>query len=450
MTIAIFTGPTLPPDAASQVLPGTYLPPASHGDILRLMQRHPRPTVIGIIDGYFQSMAGVRHKEILWAMSEGVHVFGAASMGALRAAELGDFGMIGVGAVFEALHSGELEDDDEVAVEHGPAELGYPRLSEAMVDIRATLARAAERGIIGPDVKDKLIALAKAQFFRSRSYELVLDQASEVGIGKGSIEALRTWLPTGQYSQKRADAVEMLQTIATFMSSSPTRKIVTYRFERPDTWEHDLASAALSQADGEEVHTEEVLDELRLVPDAYSAVHRRAFARALALREAAQQSVRAEKALANAASELAPDRLTEPDRWRRWAKANDLTDEAFDRLIADQAREKLIESMVEPLLKRQLVDSLRIAGLYPEMAQRAARKRLLLRTRDRAHPTLEEIGMSAPALVAWHCQRIDEDIPQDLDEHAKRLGFADAGALLRALAHEYLFVSSAVAERPNL
>src|SRR5688572_32760283 len=51
----------------------------------------------------------------------GVRVFGAASMGALRAAELQPFGMIGVGQVFQAYRRGHLTDDDEVAVAHGPA-----------------------------------------------------------------------------------------------------------------------------------------------------------------------------------------------------------------------------------------------------------------------------------------------------------------------------------------
>ena len=63
-------------------------------------------------------------------------------MGALRAAELHTFGMRGVGRIFEAFRDGEVEDDDEVAVVHGPAELGYLVLSEPMFNIRATLARA--------------------------------------------------------------------------------------------------------------------------------------------------------------------------------------------------------------------------------------------------------------------------------------------------------------------
>ena len=65
-----------------------------------------RPRAVGIIDGYFQQVPSVWHKEILWAMAQGVHVFGSASMGALRAAELAPFGMRGVGLIFEAYRDG--------------------------------------------------------------------------------------------------------------------------------------------------------------------------------------------------------------------------------------------------------------------------------------------------------------------------------------------------------
>ena len=134
MTIYIFTGPSLPPKDAQAELDAVYLPPVSQGDVHRVALK--RPAAIGIIDGYFESVPSVWHKEVLWAMARGIHVFGAASMGALRAAELDAFGMEGVGAIYEAFRDGYLEDDDEVAVSHGPMEVGYPVLCEAMVNIR--------------------------------------------------------------------------------------------------------------------------------------------------------------------------------------------------------------------------------------------------------------------------------------------------------------------------
>ena len=92
-------------------------------------------------------MPAVWHKEILPALDEGIAVFGAASMGALRAAELDAFGMIGVGDIYAGYRDGVLEDDDDVAIAHATAEEGFRELSDAMVNIRAT-ARAAERAAV--------------------------------------------------------------------------------------------------------------------------------------------------------------------------------------------------------------------------------------------------------------------------------------------------------------
>ena len=90
----------------------------------------------------FESVGAVWHKEILLALQDGIAVYGASSMGAIRAAELAPFGMVGVGAIYEAYCDGRYTDDDEVALLQGPATFGYPAMSEAMVNIRATVARA--------------------------------------------------------------------------------------------------------------------------------------------------------------------------------------------------------------------------------------------------------------------------------------------------------------------
>ncbi|MBP5873147.1 hypothetical protein F3K24_43140, partial [Streptomyces sp. LBUM 1485] len=45
-----------------------------------------------IIDGLYHQAPALRHKEIIAAMARGVRVIGAASIGALRAAELAPFG----------------------------------------------------------------------------------------------------------------------------------------------------------------------------------------------------------------------------------------------------------------------------------------------------------------------------------------------------------------------
>src|SRR5882672_7236778 len=141
MTAIIFAGPSLPPAVRSSFPALEWRPPVRQGDLYLAALEHPG--IIGVIDGYFELVPTVWHKEILWAMAAGIHVYGAASIGALRAVELAPFGMRGIGRVYEDFRDGVLQDDDEVAVLHGPAELGYPPVTEAMVNIRATLAAAA-------------------------------------------------------------------------------------------------------------------------------------------------------------------------------------------------------------------------------------------------------------------------------------------------------------------
>jgi len=140
MTAIVFLGPTISADHAAKYLDATFKPPVSQGDIMACLG--DAPSAIGIIDGYFQNIPSVWHKEILWAMSRGVHVFGSASMGALRAAELSSFGMIGVGKVFESYFKGETNRDDEVAIVHAPQEMNFTPLSEPLANIRPTLAKA--------------------------------------------------------------------------------------------------------------------------------------------------------------------------------------------------------------------------------------------------------------------------------------------------------------------
>ncbi|HYO73072.1 MAG TPA: TfuA-like protein, partial [Archangium sp.] len=160
MKVVIFAGPTLSAEEGRRELDAVYLPPAAQGDLYRAALG--KPVAIGLIDGYFERVPSVSHKEILWAMKQGVHVFGAASMGALRAAELAAFGMEGVGEIHEAFASGALEDDDEVAVVHADAEEGYQPLSEAMVNIRATLQAAQGARVLGEETRLSLEQCAKA------------------------------------------------------------------------------------------------------------------------------------------------------------------------------------------------------------------------------------------------------------------------------------------------
>lgn len=161
MSTVVFLGPSIPKTRVPSVEGVEVRLPVRQGDVLRALEEGA--TRIGIIDGYFDQVPSVWHKEILFAIEQGVVVYGAASMGALRAAELHTFGMIGVGRVFEMFRDGVLEDDDEVALLHGSADDGYRNISEAMVNLRDIVGAAIDEGVVakgdGEDALSKLKAL---------------------------------------------------------------------------------------------------------------------------------------------------------------------------------------------------------------------------------------------------------------------------------------------------
>lgn len=229
MSACIFIGPTLSFNEAASILDAAYLPPAAEGDLTNAAKNHP--AVIGIIDGYFHNVPSVWHKEILRAMASGIHVFGSASMGALRAAELHQFGMVGVGRIFEGYAAGDIRDDDEVAVVHGPPETGYLALSDAMVNIRATLEAAAVDSVISTSTSQRLIEIAKATFFPQRRYEDLLQDGEREGLPESELSKLRGWLPDGKIDQKKGDAIAMLRSINAFLQNDPPKKTVDYFVE---------------------------------------------------------------------------------------------------------------------------------------------------------------------------------------------------------------------------
>lgn len=196
----VFLGPSLPRAEARRLLPGARLcPPVRCGDLLALM-RLQRPRAFVIIDGQFESTAAVWHKEILYALARGCPVYGASSMGALRAAELADLGMRGVGSVYEGFRSSALLDDGEVAVLHAPQEQGYAPLSDALVNVRATLTAAVREGVLSEAAAAAVFEQAAGTFYQRRVLaELVTDAG------------FRAWLEArGVWDQKRADAVALL------------------------------------------------------------------------------------------------------------------------------------------------------------------------------------------------------------------------------------------------
>jgi len=209
--IIVFLGPTLSLAVAKQILPqAIYMPPAKCGDVLQVTRLQPKTIVL--IDGYFETTGAVWHKEILFALEQGIAVWGSSSMGALRARELAAFGMRGVGQIVAQYFKSE-DQDDAVAVLHGPSEENYATRSEARINMTYLLNRVKAQGIITAQHAHLIQTEIENTFYPDRSWDAILDQVSSTYLI--DFTDFKKWLVEHKqkYDLKKTDAIALLKTI---------------------------------------------------------------------------------------------------------------------------------------------------------------------------------------------------------------------------------------------
>jgi hypothetical protein len=383
--VHVFVGPSLAgvdrPDCDGFVFHG----PAAKGDVYRLVGK--RPLAIGIIDGYFERVPAVWHKEILWALSQGIHVFGAASMGALRAAELAPFGMVGVGRVFDDFASGRLTDDDEVTIVHADSSLAYRPVSEAMVNLRATLARAEELGVLESTQASELVAHAKRQFYAERSYAALLPVARTL-LGEPEWQRFAHWLkdPAQRVDRKQLDALELLRVLRVQQESPPAPKQVSWSFQHTDAWEQVRLGFARAESPAGERVASEAARPRRVPTTDREALSDQARLRAHEVRAARRDGYRpSERDIAVAARVFRTARGLEQDtHFEEFLNERGLSQVEFERLMAEEACVWRARLVPDYDLECEIADLEHLVGQVP---------------RRPPAPALEESGPSLQALA---------------------------------------------------
>ena len=213
MKPVVFLGMSLPVSEARKILDADYRPPIKRGD-LPLLDENVR--WVGIIDGVFMNDCSVGHREIIALLKRGVTVVGGGSMGALRASELGDLGMIGIGKIYEMYLNGEIEGDDEVALVFNP-ETNDP-LSEPLVNIRATLALAVEKGVLEADTSNLVLEKVRGEFFPRRSLSRAVELAKDI-LDPLTFKEFTDFVGKSSVDLKRRDAITVLQEIEKIMKN---------------------------------------------------------------------------------------------------------------------------------------------------------------------------------------------------------------------------------------
>ncbi|MFJ9967236.1 TfuA-like protein [Streptomyces avermitilis] len=228
--IHVLVGPTLSASEPVLAAPGVrVLPPARHGDLF--------DTAIGggdtvvLVDGVYHQASALRHKEILAVMGRGVGVIGAASIGALRAAELAPYGMLGVGSIYSAYASGEIDGDDEVAVGQAP-DREFGALTWPLVNLRHVLRLARSAGILDAARASGLLEALRAVYYPQRTWaavRAVCRRRDETGFVGWLAEQREQDRHFGDL--KRADALAAV-TAALDGAAAPDRAVV-----EPPVWE---------------------------------------------------------------------------------------------------------------------------------------------------------------------------------------------------------------------
>jgi hypothetical protein len=201
-----FLGPSLRHGIAREIWNIRYFPPVRRGELLEIVTSE-RPSLVLIVDGYFLNSRAVLHREIMQIMRSGVRVYGAASIGALRACELRTEGMIGLGTIYEWYCAGKIDGDDEVAVLHSP-DPPFDPLVIPSVTIRYSVQKAAAEGVISQNAGTALVKAAKSLYYGERSLEAILERAAGFEVDHKEISRFRSFFEhnEGRVNLKSMDA----------------------------------------------------------------------------------------------------------------------------------------------------------------------------------------------------------------------------------------------------
>ena len=436
--IVVFAGPTISHEEIAEKLDCVYLPPVSHGDVIKLMD--DPPTAIGIIDGYFEGAPSVWHKEILYALDQGIHVLGASSMGALRAAELDDFGMQGVGQIYEWYRDGEIEDDDEVAVLHGPEEVDYTVASVPMVSVRASLAAACSEGVIDEAIRDALLITAKQTFYKKRSWRGLIEASRELA-NTATIEKLETWLADNAIDLKKQDAMALLETMKKRVKEFEQPFEADFHFEWTHVW--DTAFHSLRKQDQQSAGLNDlerrILDEVRLDASTYMVLRNQAL-----LAWLAGNAVDTEIELADTRKALTTFReangLSTRAQLEAYMETAELDEPALTRVMENHARLEKVAMIANDALgalDQLMLDQLKLDGRYVSIKQNVQRK---MESGVFTESAAERWGLLRPQLLHWYfSERCGVGVPDPVDKHLGVVGL-DRKTFYALIGAEYLFL----------
>jgi hypothetical protein len=427
--IIIFLGPSLPLHEAQAILDARYFPPARQGDIVSMAVQF-KPKVIGLIDGYFMQTLSVWHKEILYALDQGVIILGASSMGALRAAETAPYGMIGVGEIFKLYESGEVEDDDEVVLIHGPQEEGYPPFSIPLINLRITLKMLAGQKKLSQEVCTAFFEIARALYYPERTFERISENALKKGLSKELVSHAMQCIEENYIDQKKEDAKLLLERIKTLI---PTKKVKVNDPARTPLFDiyYQSDRRLYSPETDQSITPAKIAHYTALHHPDFSQMQFHALNQALVslLARILEIEVSAEEIEKEAERFVFRCKLRSNER-EEWLRCNHLTEEEFSCMIQERAKARALHryftaSQMPWKQTKALLEELKCSNQYSEWADKALAQEQLLNEAAPAFLESDAAELYDDEIVEQHLKESQWKPDLYYKEWAHEAGFID-------------------------
>lgn len=191
----VFLGPSLARDAARTILEADFRPPLRTGDL----DYFSASDTILIVDGEFGSTTALSPAEVQRAADRGVTFLGAASTGAMLAAQLPDL-ISGLGWVYGAFLDGRIRSSDDIAILYRPDTLAP--LTFPAVTVLRWLETLLENDLIDENCAERIAGAVRAIPLSNRHLDSLHDTLGDIigprrfakllGASGGSIANIKT------------------------------------------------------------------------------------------------------------------------------------------------------------------------------------------------------------------------------------------------------------------
>lgn len=208
--IVVFVGPSIEKRDIKEIM-GDHIqvhPPIRRGDL----EKFDKGYIVLIIDGVFGSVLAISPQEIQDFILRGNIVYGASSMGALRASELWSCGMIGYGKIFEAYKLKKVVSDAEVALIF--SENDYCPLSEPLIHLRFFLQEMHSLKFLTKEESETVFRQMENIYFPELSFERLFEELKDK-IDHDKLIEIKSFFYKHKeaFNIKRQDAVGLLHYI---------------------------------------------------------------------------------------------------------------------------------------------------------------------------------------------------------------------------------------------